>query len=73
MTVNPDVVGCTKTLNHQKIFRKMQKKILKTKRILKLKYKLRMGQSSTFAVACRRGQFSPPATAGRPKHSQNFL
>jgi len=35
--MNPDVDGYTKTLNHQKILRKTQKKLLKTKRIPKLK------------------------------------
>ena len=35
MTVNPDVDGYTKTLNHREIFRKMHKSknLLKTKRI----------------------------------------
>ena len=26
----------------------------------------------SFTVACRRGQFTPPAAGGRPKHSENF-
>ena len=71
MTVNPDVNGYTKTLNHQQILRKAQK-ILKTKRILKLKHKSSGGPSCTFIVAGRRGQFAPPAAAGRPKHRNNF-
>jgi len=47
------------------------KKILKTNRILKLKYKPSGGQSFTFTIAGRRGQFAPPA-AGKPKHRKNF-
>jgi len=41
--VNPDVDGQTKTLNHRKIIRKTHKnnKVLKTKRMLKQKYKFR--------------------------------
>jgi len=49
-----------------------RKKILKTKRILKLKHKSSGGPSCTFIVAGRRGQFAPPAAAGRPKHRNNF-
>jgi len=71
MTANPDVDGYTKTLNHQQILRK-RKKILKTKRTLKLKYKAIGGPSFTVAVAGRRGQFVPPEAAGRPKHRKNF-
>jgi len=60
--VNPDVDGCTtKTLNHQKILRKMQEKILKTKRILKLKHKQNWSPSFAFTVACKRRQFTPLA------------
>jgi len=70
MTVNPDVDGYTKTLNYQ--YSEKRKKLLKTKRILKLKYKPGGGLSFTFTVACRRGQFAPPAAAGRPKHLKNF-
>jgi len=69
--MNPGVDGYTKTLNHQQILRKTQK-ILKTKRILKLKYKASGSPSFTFTVACKRGQFAPPAAAGRPKHRKNF-
>ena len=73
MMVNLDVNGCTtKTLNHQKLLRKTRKRLLKTKRILKPKHKLSWGPSFTFTVACRRGQFTPLAAAGRPKHSKNF-
>jgi len=72
MTVNQDVDGYTETLNHQKILQKTQKKLLKTKRILKLKYKLSEGPSFTFTVGGRRGQFAPPAAAGRTKHRKNF-
>jgi len=45
MMVNPDVDGYAKTLNHQKILRKTKKmkNLLKTKRILKPKYKLSGG------------------------------
>jgi len=50
----------------------MQKKLLKAKRTLKPKYKLSGGPSFTFTVACIRGQFAPPAAAGRPKHSEKF-
>jgi len=67
-----DVDSYTKTLNHQQIFRNKQKKLLKTKRILKLKYKPGGGPSFTFTVAGRRGQFAPPAAAGRPKDRRNF-
>jgi len=39
MMVNPDVDGyTTKPLNHRKILRKTQKKLLKTKIIVKPKY-----------------------------------
>jgi len=41
MMVNPDVDGYTQTLNHRKILRKTQKNnLLKTKIILKPKYKV---------------------------------
>jgi len=41
MMVNPVVDGYTKTLNHRKIVRKIQKhNLLKTKRKLKPKYRL---------------------------------
>jgi len=72
MTVNPDVDSYTKTLNHQQILRKTQKKILKTKRILKLKYKPSGGPSFTFTVAGMRGQVAPQAGASRPKNRKNF-
>jgi len=38
--VNPDVEGCTKTIDHRKVLRKTKKTttILKNKRILKPKY-----------------------------------
>jgi len=50
--VNPDVDGCTKTLNHRKTFRQTQTKnnLLKTKRILKPKYKLSGGPVFTFSL-----------------------
>jgi len=54
MTVNPDVDSYTKTLNHQLILRKTQKKLLKIKRLLKRKYKLGGGPSFTFTAAGRR-------------------
>jgi len=69
MTVNPDVDGYT---NHQQILRKTQQKLLKTKRMLKRKYKPSGGPSFTFTVTGRRGQFAPPAAAGRPKHRKNL-
>jgi len=49
-----------------------RKKILKTKRILKPKYKPSGGSIFTFTVAGRGGQFGPPAAAGRPKRRKNF-
>ena len=55
MTVNPYVDSCTKILNHQQILRNRKKKLLKTKRILKLKYKPSGGQSFPFTVTVRRG------------------
>ena len=51
---------------------KNAKKLLKTKRILKPKYKQNEGPSFTFTVTCKRRQFAPPAAADRPKHSENF-
>jgi len=71
--VNPDMDVCTtKTLNHRKILRKTQKKLLKPKTILKPKYKLSWSPSFTYTVACRRGLFTPLAAPGRPKHTKNF-
>ena len=52
MGLNLDVDGYTKTLNNWKILWNMQKKLLKTKSILKLMYKLSGGPSFTFTVAC---------------------
>ena len=54
MTVNPDVDGYTKALKHHQILQKTHKKLLKTKKILKLKYKPSGGPSFTFTVAGRR-------------------
>jgi len=50
--VNPDVDGYTKTLNHGKILQKVQKikNLLKTKRILKPKYKLSGGPFCTISL-----------------------
>jgi len=50
MMVNLDVGGCTKTINHRNIIRNMQKNnnLLKTKTILKPKYKLSGGSVFTF-------------------------
>jgi len=53
MIVNPDVNGYTKTLNQRKILRKTQKNnlpVLKTKIILKPKYKLIRGPFFTFSL-----------------------
>jgi len=47
--VNQVVDGYTKTLNHRKILQKCKKKnLLKTKRILKLKYKPKSGPGSKY-------------------------
>ena len=62
--VIPDVDSYTKTLNHQIILLKPPRNLLQTKQMLKLKYKLSGGPSST-SVTCKRGQFAPPAAAGR--------
>jgi len=55
MIVNPDVDAHTKTLNNRKIVRKMHKNtnLVKTKRILKPKYKL-VGVRFSL-LACQRG------------------
>jgi len=37
-----------------------------------VKYKPSGDPSFTFTVAGRRGQFAPPAAAGRCKHGKNF-
>jgi len=52
MKVNLDVDGYTKTLNHRKIIPKIQKNnnLLKTKTILKPKYKLSGGSVYTFSL-----------------------
>jgi len=47
---NPDVDGYTKTRNHRKILQKDKKKLLKTKGILKPKYKLSGGPGFTFSL-----------------------
>jgi len=53
--MNPDVDSYTKALNHQQIaYSETRKKLLKTKQILKLKYKPSGGPSFTFTVAGRR-------------------
>ena len=59
--VNLDVDGYTKTLNHRKIFRKMQKtnNLLKTKTILKPNYKL--SGSSVFTFSLPGGEIRPSA------------
>ena len=58
--VNLDVGGCTKTINHRNIIRNMQKNnnLLKTKTILKPKYKLSGGSVFTFSLP-RGGKFDP--------------
>jgi len=64
--VNPAVDVCTKTLYHRKLFRKTQKSnnLLKTKRILKPKYKLSGEQVFTFSLPG--GQFVPLAPSATP-------
>jgi len=66
MMVNPDVDGYTKTLNHQKILRKMQKKINENQTNTKTE--------ADFYIYCSlmEWQFAPPTAAGRPKHSEKF-
>ena len=55
--LNPDVDGYTKTLNHRKKVRKLQiYNLLKTKKILKSKYRLSGGPFFTFSLG---GQFAP--------------
>jgi len=73
MTVNPNVDGWIyQNPKSPTNTPKNKKKLLKTKRILKLKYKPSRGLSFTFTVAGRRGQFAPPAAAGRPKYRKDF-
>jgi len=75
MTVILDVDGCTtKTQNHEQIglLLKTKKKLLETKRLLKRKYNPSGDPNFTFTVTGRRGQFAPPAAAGRPEHRKNF-
>jgi len=52
MKANLDVGGYTKILNHRKIIRKIQKTnhLLKTKTILKPRYKLSGGSVYTFSL-----------------------
>jgi len=59
--VNPVVDGYTKALNYRKIVRKIQKynNLLKTKRILKPKYKLREVRFSY--LACQAERHFPPS------------
>jgi len=52
------------------MLRKTQKTTENQKNSLKLKPS--GCPNFTFTVACRRGQFAPPAAAGRPKHRKNF-
>ena len=68
---NPNVVGYTKTLNHQKILEK-RKKTTENQSNTEPNCKLSEGPSFTFTVACRREQFTPPAAAGGPKHIENY-
>ena len=65
MMVNPVVAGYTKTLNHQKILRKTQKKLLKTKNISKPKYTLSWGIG--VARGGRKGP-CPPKMFGKYSH-----
>jgi len=60
MMVNLDVGGYIKTINHRNIIRKMQKNnnLLKTKTILKPKYKLSVGSVFTFNLP-KGGKFDP--------------
>jgi len=60
MMVNLDVDGYTKTLNHRRIIRKMQKhnNLQQTTTILKPKYKLSGGSIFTFSLP-RGGKFDP--------------
>ena len=57
--VNANVGGYTKTLDHRKILRKNQicNELLKTKRIIKPKYRLSGGSVFTFSLA--RGTIHP--------------
>ena len=71
MMANPNVVGYTKTLNHQKILEK-RKKTTENQSNTEPNCKLSEGPSFTFTVACRREQFTPPAAAGGPKHIENY-
>jgi len=60
MTVNPNVDGYTKTLNDREIHRKTQKysNLLKTKRMLKSKY--RLNKARLFHLAYQEGgRFAP--------------
>jgi len=59
MLVNPDVDGHSKTLNHRKILRKTQENndLLKTKRIVKPRYKL--SGAWFLHLACQGGRFAP--------------
>jgi len=59
--VHPDVDGYSKTPNHRKILKKTHKNnLLKTKRILKPKYKLSGGRF--LHLACHGGRFDPLLT-----------
>ena len=52
--VNPDVDCYIETPNQQKYSKKRKNKLLKTKRILTLRYKPNGALSFAFTVACRR-------------------
>jgi len=56
--VIPNVDDYTKIINHRKILRKTQKNnLLKSKRILKPKYKL--SGAKLLHLACQEGRFAP--------------
>jgi len=61
--VNPEVNGQTKTLNHRKIIRKTYKNnnLLKTKRMLKPKYKLSGRPVFTFSLPGENFPTLPPS------------
>jgi len=64
MAVNLDVDGYTKTLNHHK-YSKKHKKLLKTKRILKLKYKPSGGPEFYIYYSWHEGTIRPSSSTSR--------
>jgi len=74
MKVNLDVDGYTKILNHRKIIRNIQRNdLLKTKTILKPKYKLSGGSVYTFSLPRGGNSTLCPLSVKSPAHDILYL